>query len=272
MQLKLLIYFLFFFFTISYSKKHEIGIFIGNFNLISNIGKYTHAEIIPVNWNNSKSTSIGINYIYKLNSRHNIKLNIILSNLIFNNSKSMNYNIYKNKQINDNIITNIGINFNYYFWNQNVHQKTMQINPYIFGGLEILNYQTKKNYYNYQLNNNFNKTIKYNIVNINTLNKKINKTTLSLSYGFGIQLNYIKNWIFFSEISLHPTFINDLDYNFNKQNKINYNINNNTLLSQPYLNIFIKKFQNDTQKRKIVNNITNDWYIITNIGATYIFG
>lgn len=276
MQFKLLIYFLFFYFTFTllYSKKHETGIFIGNFNLISNIGKNIHTEIMPINWNNSTSKSIGFHYIHNINKQQNIKLDILFNNITFDNYKSMNYNIYKNKKINHNIITNIGINLNHYFWNiQN--QPSTQIIPYIFGGIEIMTYQTTKHNYNYKLidhvrkyTNTRSKNIKNYIVNINTFNCK---TTLALKYGLGFQINFNKNWIFFTEFSLHPTFINDLDYNFNKNNKINYDINNNKLLSQSYLNIFIKKFQNDLQKQQIQNNFTNDWCIITGIGITYKF-
>lgn len=282
MYLKLLIYFLFFHFTLLYSKKHEIGTFIGKLNLISNIGKNTHTEIIPINWNNSSSKSIGISYSYNVNLQQSIKLHALFNNIIFDNFNSMNYNIYKSKKVNNNFIINTGLSYNYYFWKAN-NQKTIQIIPYVFGGIEITRYRTIKNHYNYKLidktNKNINNTIsnkniKYNIVNINNINEfneTNHKTTLSLKSGFGIQINFTKNWIFCTEIALHPTFINDLDYNFNKNNKINYNLNNNKLLSQSYLNLFIKKFQNNLQKKPVYSNFINDWYIVTGIGITYTF-
>lgn len=273
MQLKLLIYFLLFHFTLLYSqKKHEIGIFIGKFNLISNIGKNIHTEIIPINWNNNYlSRSVGFNYFYNLNLRENIKLYFFLNEINFNNVNSMNYYIYKNNKENKNLIASIGLNFNYFFWTIN-RKKKIQIIPYIFGGLEIINYKTTKNNYNYNLiDNKNNKIIKYNIVNTNKFSNINSKITFSLNSGIGIKLNFNKNFIFFTECELHPTFINDLDYNFNKQNKINYIINDNKLLSQSYLNLFIKKFQNNLQEKKIKNNFINDWYIITGVGITYTF-
>lgn len=274
MQLKLLIYFLLCHFTLLYSqKKNEIGVFMGKCNLISNIGKYTHTEMMPVNWNNKYSSkSIGLNYIYNLNLRQSINLHILLNEIIFNNSYSINYDIYRNKKENKNLMTNVGLNFNYAFWEKN-NKNNIQIIPYIFGGLEFITYKTIKNNHNYKLlDKHVNKDIKYNIVNIYEFIQKNSTTTLSLNSGIGIKLIFNNNWIVFTEFGLHPTFIDDLDYNFNKHNKINYTLNNNKLLSQSYLNLFIKKFQNNLQQRQVKTNFINDWCIITGVGITYTFG
>ena len=241
-----------------FAQKHEIGLFLGGANAISDIGKTDWINLSPRRVNNSDKLQIplvfGLIYRYNLNPQQSLRFNLSLASIGDDNIHAEEP--YRKHLINyyENTILELSTVFEYNFFPINAEQQNAH-SPYIFAGIGMFG----ANKYTYK--------IEQDLENDEGPAKWDKDMAFDLSIPFGIGYKYKMNWnwIIAAEVGFRPTFIDYLDKGIIKDEDLSF---------------VGRGFEDIEEKRKIIKQYTaeigdnrkNDWYVFTGLTLTYTFG
>ncbi|MBV7441202.1 PorT family protein [Weeksellaceae bacterium TAE3-ERU29] len=238
--------------SVIFAQKHELGVFLGGANLISDIGKSDYVSPVPniLEGDNDIPLAVGVIYRYNLNPQQSLRVNLNYASVFGSNEYANNeYRKLLNKSY-SNTILELSAIFEYNFFPINGEQESAH-SPYIFAGLGL--FGTYKDIYNFSKENNILKIDKDEEFKLN----------YSIPFGAGYKYKFNWNWIAGIEVGFRPTFIDYLDKGIVEEGDLYFT---KGFDNEEKLNI-IKKY-----KAEIGDNRKNDWYVFTGLTLTYTFG
>ncbi|TWP28747.1 hypothetical protein ETU08_05430 [Apibacter muscae] len=260
------------------AQRHEIGISLGQPNLIADIGKTNFIQFKADGANTP--ISIGMLYRYNLNNRQSLRFNLSYNKVFFDdNEASEGYRIDRKLSGMNNIIE-ASLLFEYYFFDINNIQNFAS-SPYIFAGLGVFTHKNPKYTINHQLIKNSDGTYKPPM-NSSDFESSIEKSTstkldVSIPFGIGYKFKFNYNWLLGFEIGARYTTQNNLDYSNLADKNFTSNIDPR-LLQQGNLSSSIQeeinKRNSDIKESYQTGNTfkSNDWYLVWGVNLTYTFG
>lgn len=176
----------------AWSQIHEIGVFAGGSNLISDVGATNYIAPDEFAW--------GVVYKWNRSTRHAWRFSYTHSNLTANDADSdMNSRqlrgLASETSINEYAA---GIEFN--FFDFDLHEMKFQITPYVYTGLAYTRFS--ENYFDVDLRQ-----------------REIErKGTLAIPINVGIKTNIAPNFVLGAEVGIRYTFSDNLDGSNPKSN------------------------------------------------------
>jgi len=203
--------------TFTNAQINELGVFFGGSNYIGDIGS--------TNYVNPNDYAFGVIYKYNINPRIALRGTFTYAKVSADDSNSQNIA----RQQRDLNFTNtikelaVGVEFNYFEYD--LSTRDMSQTPYILLEVAAYNFniaksQTAPNEYEYG-----------------------NNTSFSIPFGLGYKTRIVGNFAGAIEVGVRYTFTDELDYNHEMINALNFGNPNN-----------------------------NDWYVFTGINLVYTFG
>uniref|UniRef100_UPI0039A692D3 type IX secretion system protein PorG n=1 Tax=Ornithobacterium rhinotracheale TaxID=28251 RepID=UPI0039A692D3 len=246
---KIVVFFLSIITGISYGQRHELGVFLGGANAISDIGRTDYINPLPkkVNGSFKVPATFGLIYRRNLNPQQSLRFGLTYASLADSDLLAAeNYRNRRGASYTSSILEFSAL-YEYNFFPINTEQRTAQ-SPYIFGGLAAFGHPRLK--YKYESGK---------------LESKENESQVSMSipFGVGYKVKFNWNWVLGAEIGFRPTFVNNLDLAWAEESDVEGfdKLGDTEKTSAEEL---ISKRQLGTPK--------NDWYVFTGFTLTYTFG
>ncbi|MDO5655144.1 MAG: DUF6089 family protein [Flavobacteriaceae bacterium] len=266
--------FLTFFALQAQAQKHELGIFLGGANGITDIGRTDFINPLPKDYRPGEPAIplvIGGIYRFNLNPQQSLRLNLDYARIIDNDRLAAeDYRYHRGAKYSQSIFEG-SIVFEYNFFPINADQERGH-SPYIFAGAGAFMYNHPQYKVAHQLREG--STAPSSPTDFETILEKSNKKNFSYTMPFGAGYKYKFNWqwIVAAEIGVRPTLIDDLDMAFAKPEDFSYTIKDG-LDGFPGVAQEIQK-RNDRLivERQIGDHSNNDWYVFTGLTLTYTFG
>ncbi len=251
------------------AQRHELGISLGEANVIGDIGRSDYIQLFPMN-TSSVPISIGLLYRLNVNNRQSLRFNLIYNKIYFNDDYASEDYRYKRGVSDNNTIIEASAMFEYYFFNINDIKRSGS-SPYIFGGVAAYTYEDRAYTINHELINNrtpitpedFSTDVSY---------KKSTQFDFSIPFGVGYKIKMKYNWLLGFEVGARYTFQDNLDYSAIPTDK--FTINKNSVLDDPIYDKEITKRNAEIIGKNQTGNTykSNDWYMVFGINITYTFG
>lgn len=259
------------FFSLSYSQRHEIGIFIGAPNIIGDIGKDNFINPMGVSGFTTKASeripfALGGIYRFNFNPHMGFRLNALYGKAIGSDLVSAeNYKKERGYTYKNNIIEGSLI-FEYNFFDINDFYGRKH-SPYIFAGLGAFMHDKLL----YKVDHSFTRDENGVIMDPPSIYTEIQtsaekETKFTLPFGAGYKYKY-RNFVISAEVGFRYTKSDNLDYSFANEKDFTFNVEPGLDLDQvELLNTNIIK------SRQVGNTSNNDWYVFTGLTLTYTFG
>lgn len=240
------------------AQKHEVGVFLGGTNGITDIGRSDYVNPLPYKSRGSSLPNIpfnlGVIYKYNLNPQQSLRANLHYANFFGDDRFAIeDYRKNRGLEYSQNLYE-ASVLFEYNFFPINSEQESAH-SPYIFAGLGVFGYEHPL----------------YNVRNVvdannpNVLRKEVSvreeelKFSYTIPFGVGYKYKFAYNWIVGLEVGVRPTFIDDLDKGYAK--KEDFRTENGEEVDAE---IVVNHQIGDVSNR--------DWYVFTGITLTYNFG
>lgn len=256
------------------AQKHEVGLFLGGANAISDVGRTDFINPMPQSFGKGEPAiplAIGAIYRFNLNPQHSLRLNLDYARFIGNDKNAAEDYRYARGAKYSQSIFEASVVFEYNFFPINSEQERAH-SPYIFAGAGVFGYNHPEYTVHHRLHEGSSAPSSAN--DFETFIEKSNKTKMSytLPFGAGYKYKFKWNWIIAAEIGVRPTSIDDLDMAFAQPEDFRYEI-------QPGLEGFpgvSQEMQNRNDDliigRQLGDHSNNDWYVFTGLTLTYTFG
>lgn len=260
--------------SLAFAQKHEIGIFIGGANAISDVGRTNYVlnpllsgndKFVPSQYRNTIPIVFGGMYKYNLNPQQGIRINLNFGLIKGNDANATEEYRIKKDQFYNNSIIELSTVFEYDFFPINQEQQEAS-SPYIFAGIGAFGayspvYEFKHELKEEGLVSSVKKAEEF-------------KGAMSIPFGIGYKIKFNWNWIISAEVGFRPTFIDYLDKSIS-------NIDDVTRFSTaPGVDKEVANQRNAILKEQLQqrgikvtgNKSSNDWYTFTGISLRYTFG
>lgn len=243
--------------TSLFAQRHEVGVFLGGANLISDVGSERYINPMPNRLESGKvglPVTVGVLYRFNFNPHMGLRLGVYYGQV---NDHDLNSNQrYKNerKSFFKNNIGEGSILFEYNFFP--INDEGNSHSPFIFAG--IGGFMSSENEVFYRqtaiLDADGNEVTPEGI---DVRKKTAANMALPIGVGYKIKFNY--NWVLAAEVGFRYTNTDRLDYS-------EYNLNNNIYDENGNLRGNISNYNT-------FGNVSNtDWYVFTGLSLTYAFG
>lgn len=193
-----------FFYQISLSQIHEIGIFAGGSNYIGDVGPTTY--IAP------NKLALGILYKWNKSPRHAYRFSYTQSSIFSNDIDSKELSRKQRAYSFKNNIRELSAGLEFNFFDFNLHESKLKLTPYIFSGINFFFHD------------------ELYVDAIGDTYKDQTKNSISIPMAVGIKSNISRRFIIGLEVGARYSFTDNLDgSNPSEKNLQNYrfgNINN----------------------------------------------
>lgn len=256
------------------AQKHEVGLFLGGANGITDIGRTDFINPMPKSYSDGEPTiplAIAALYRFNLNPQQSVRLNLGYSRFVDNDLLAAEDYRYNRGAKYSQSLFEASIVFEYNFFPINAEQERGH-SPYIFAGGGVFGYNHPEYTVTHQLSEG--SSAPTSATDFETLIEKTNKTKISytLPFGAGYKYKFGWNWIVAAEIGVRPTSIDDLDMAFAEPEDFTYVV-------EPGLETYNgvsqeMQIRNDEMiiGRQLGDHSNNDWYVFTGLTLTYTFG
>ena len=256
------------------AQKHEVGLFLGGANGITDVGRTDFINPLPKSFDKGEPTipiAIGAIYRFNLNPQQSLRLNLDYSRFIDNDKLAAEDYRYDRGAKYSQSLFEASVVFEYNFFPINAEQERGH-SPYIFAGAGVFGYNHPEYKVTHQLYDG--STAPTSAQDFETLIEKSNKTNISytIPFGAGYKYKFRWNWIVAAEVGVRPTMVDDLDMAFAQPEDFSYVI-------EPGLETY-NGISQEIQKRndeliigrQLGDHSNNDWYVFTGLTLTYTFG
>lgn len=262
--------------TMTFSQRHEIGIFAGGANVIGDIGRSNYINPMPTSYNSKSLTdklpiALGLVYRFNINPHMGFRLNATTAKVLGNDAvapeaykKERGY-AYKNSILEGSLL------FEYNFFDIN-NENASTHSPYIFAGIGAFTYN--KNLYT--VNHSFARNEDGVILQPETIQSEITsksekESSFTLPFGAGYKLKYKHNWVISAEVGFRYTRTDNLDHSFASYKDFTF-VTEPGLDQAPFLDEINRRNISAIESRQVGNTSNYDWYVFTGITLTYTFG
>lgn len=262
-------------FISAFSQKHELGVFLGGANAITDIGRTEHINPFYQSFSGNVSTSsvpltFGLLYRFNLNPQQGLRFGLSYANFFGNDYSAVeDYRKKRGYGYSQNIYE-ASILYEYNFFPINTEQHRA-FSPYIFAGVGAFAYT----HLDYKVTHKFKSTGNPSTpkdFDTQILNAKRKKFSYTIPFGAGLKYRFRYNWIISAEVGVRPTLIDELDLSSAQPNDFSYVIETG-LDSFPGVEEEIKnRNKNIITQRQVGDQSNNDWYVFTGLTLTYTFG
>ncbi len=251
------------------AQKHELGISLGEANIIGDIGRSDYIQLFPMSMDRLP-ISIGALYRFNLNNRQSLRFNLIYNKVYFDDDYASEDYRYNRLLSGDNTIIEASAMFEYYFFNINDIKRSGS-SPYIFGGVGAYASEDRDFTITHELTNNRPPTSPTDF-STETSYKKSMKFDFSIPFGVGYKFKMHWNWLLSFEVGARFTFQDNLDYSAIPTDKF-------TINTAPTLQDLVYQDEIGRRNAEIIGKYqtgntfkSNDWYMVFGINLTYTFG
>lgn len=257
-----------------YGQKHEIGVFLGGANGITDIGRTDLINPLPRTYDSTTPTmpiAIGAIYRFNLNPQQSLRLNLDYAKIIDNDKLAAEYYRFNRGAKYSQSVFEASVLFEYNFLPINAEQERGH-SPYIFAGLGAFGYNHPTYTVTHQLNEG--STAPTSATDFQTVISKENelKFSYTIPFGAGYKYKFNYNWIIGAEIGVRPTSIDDLDLGFAQPEDFSYVIKDGITSVEGVLEEIQTRNDNMIIERQVGDHSNNDWYVFTGLTLTYTFG
>lgn len=251
---KILVIFLSLSSSVIFAQKHEIGVFLGGANLISDIGKTNYVRPFPsLTGGLELPIAVGAIYRFNLNPQHSLRFNLNYASVYDDNEFAKEeYRRLLNKSY-SNTIMEVSALFEYNFFPINGEQENAH-SPYIFAGLGF--FGAYRDIYNFSKNED---------LKLQVQKEEELKFNYSVPFGVGYKYKFNWNWVASAEVGFRPTFIDYLDKGIVEEEDLYF-------IGEGFNDIKEKEDIIREYTAEVGDNRKNDWYVFTGLTLTYTFG
>lgn len=264
-----------FIFINGFSQKHELGVFLGGANAITDIGRTDYVNPLPLFFNDTSGDlkvplALGLLYRFNLNPQQGLRFSLSYANLYGNDFSAVeDYRKKRGYRYSQNIYE-ASILYEYNFFPINTEQHRAY-SPYIFAGVGAFAYT----HLDYKVTHKFKSTGNPSTpkdFDTEISSSKRKKFNYTIPFGAGFKYRFRYNWIISAEVGVRPTLIDELDLSSAQPNDFSYVIETG-LDSFPGVEEEIKnRNKNIITQRQVGDQSNNDWYVFTGLTLTYTFG
>lgn len=261
------------------AQKHEIGLFLGGANGITDVGRTDFINPLPKAYRNSGEPAIpwviGALYRFNLNPQQGLRLNLAYGQIIDNDkTASEDYRYHRGAKYAQRVF-DFSVLFEYNFLPINSEQQRGH-SPYIFGGIGGFAYNNPTYVVTHRARTDADgqPITPTSAEDFESAIEKSNRTKFSytIPFGAGYKYKFNYNWVASFEIGVRPTIVDNLDMAFSNPEDF-------TFVTEPGLEqtpgiIDQIRIRNDEMiiQRQIGDHSNNDWYVFTGFTLTYTFG
>lgn len=269
---KIIVFFLSIIANLALGQRHELGVFLGGSNAISDVGRTDYINPLPKKVDGSFKMPATFSLIYRrnLNPQQSLRFGLTYASFIDSDFLAVErYRRYRGVNYTNNLLE-FSTLFEYNFFPINTEQRTAQ-SPYIFAGVAAFIHPKPKYEIYYQDYADPNK------VGYEAVVKPNNGTQLSMSipFGVGYKVKFDWNWVLSAEVGFRPTFVDNLDMAWVDESDVKIfkqeNLKSNGL-SPDELAADIEKRTKTIVENRQLGDAKNDWYVFTGFTLTYTFG
>ncbi len=261
------------------AQRHEIGLMIGQPNLIADVGKTNYIQPFPETVDKQTLPySLGLLYRFNFNPQMGLRLNLNYNHINFSDSKAKeDYRVRRNITT-QNDVGEGSIVFEYNFFEINDEQEFMH-SPYIFAGVGA--YMSKDRKYRFEhdvyRDGNGDPITPTNPTDFQTtvLYDEESSSGFTLPFGVGYKFKVNYNWVISAEIGVRWTNTDNLDYSFMKEDNFEDDrryIAPELLADAEYYDEVLNREANFKAAQITGNLNSTDWYVISGISVAYSFG
>lgn len=256
------------------AQKHELGVFLGGANGITDIGRTDFINPLPKDYESGQPTipiAIGAIYRFNLNPQQSLRLNLDYARFIDNDRLAAeDYRYNRGAKYSQSLFEG-SIVFEYNFFPINSEQQRAH-SPYIFAGAGVFGYNHPEYQVAHQLVEG--STAPTSPTDFETVIEKSNKTKFSYTIPFGAGYKYKFNWQWIAavEIGVRPTIVDDLDLAFAEPEDFTYTIQDGLEAFEGVTEEIQRRNDELIIERQVGDHSNNDWYVFTGLTLTYTFG
>lgn len=246
------------------AQRHEIGVQLGQSNIVGDVGKTKYVQLSIGNVS-TIPVSIGAFYKRNFNPYQGVKASISYHSVYFDDTKSNEIYKRNRKLSGSNNILEGSLTFEYNFFPINNEVKESTWSPYIFGGVSGISYEIPS--IEYTISPNSRTQTGYDISS--TVQGYSKRFSGGIPFGVGIKYKFNYNWTISGEVTFRPTFTDDLDHNDVERfdhSVVYKNIPDNKLDEAA------EAFNKYIETNKFGNLNSKDWLNSISIGVSYSFG
>ncbi len=268
------------------AQKHEIGLRLGQSNVVGDIGITSYLMQKPSKDFSTFGVPLYASFIYRLNfnPHQSLRFDAGYNAVQFDDNKAKEEYRRNRKMFGTNTIYDANLIFEYNFFSVNNEQKSL-LSPYIFAGVGGIVFDTNHATMHHDFTRDedgvalaptseidFQSTVTYE-------NRK--KFSFTVPFGVGLKYKFNYNWALSLEAMFRPTFTDQLDYSMLEDDdlKATYNTDiknpgTNTSLLQTgiYYGVTQQREKEFVKERTFGNTKSNDWLNTVSLGITYSFG
>ncbi len=261
------------------AQRHEIGLMLGQPNLIADVGKTNYIQPFPSTVDNQTLPySLGLLYRFNFNPQMGLRLNLNYNHINFSDREAKeDYRVRRNRT-GQNDIGEGSIFFEYNFFDINDEQEFGH-SPYIFTGFGAYMYKNRLYRFSHELYTDasgnpitpssptdFKTTVYYD---------EESKSGFNLPFGVGYKFKFNYNWVLSLEVGVRYTDTDNLDYSWmnedNFEDERRY-VAPDLLADNQYYDEIVNRESNFKAAQITGNLNSTDWYVITGVSLTYAFG
>lgn len=256
------------------AQKHELGLFLGGANGITDIGRTDFINPMPKSYDQGEPVipiALGLIYRFNLNPQQSLRLNLDYARFIDNDRLAAEDYRYNRGAKYSQSLFEASILFEYNFFPINSEQQRAH-SPYIFAGGGVFGYQHPEyTVYHRAIDGTTGPTT---ATDFETVIEKSNSTKFSYTIPFGAGYKYKFNWqwIVAAEIGVRPTSIDDLDMAFAQPEDFTYVIEDGIEAVDGVSAEILRRNDELIIERQLGDHSNNDWYVFTGLTLTYTFG
>ncbi|MDO5510737.1 MAG: DUF6089 family protein [Weeksellaceae bacterium] len=261
------------------AQKHEIGVFLGGANGITDVGRTDFINPLPKAYRSSGEPAlpwaIGALYRFNLNPQQGLRLGLNYAQIIDNDkTASEDYRFARGAKYAQRVF-DFHLLFEYNFLPINSEQER-GYSPYIFAGIGgfAYNHPTYVVTHRARLDESGQPIAPSGPDDFESVIAKNNTTKFSYSipFGAGFKYKFNYNWVASAEVSVRPTIIDNLDMAFSTPEDFTF-VTEAGLEATPGISDQIR-IRNDEMimQRQLGDHSNNDWFVFTGFTLTYTFG
>lgn len=265
--------------SMAQAQKHEIGVFVGGANGITDIGRSDYVYPLPKHGSNGVVVpyAVGALYRFNLNPQQSLRFQVSAAKIAGNDrSSAEDYRHYRGSSYVGNIYE-ASLLFEYNFFPINSEQKTAH-SPYIFAGIGAFAHARSKYDVFYQFKRDESGNIIADATSFDYAIDRRNEMAFDFSVPFGLGYKYKFNWNFVvsAEVGVRATFVDNLDMTNVLKKDFTFHVEEGMLDPNhtPYFTEekIIEKNEEIINSKNIGDNSSKDWYVFSGITFTYTFG
>lgn len=254
------------------AQKHEVGLFLGGANGITDIGRTDYINPLPKEYDGNLVMPIAIGGIYKynLNPQQGIRLNLSYAKIIDNDRiATEDYRFNRGAQYSQSIFELSAV-YEYDFFPINAEQRTGN-SPYIFFGLGVFSHRYPQYTITHQFYEGSTDPVADGFETFITKDDE-NRFNYTIPFGAGYKFKFNYNWIIGAEIGVRVTGIDAIDMADTQPRDYIYVIESGLETFEGITEEIATRNNRLMSERNLGDGTNKDWYVFTGLSLRYTFG